>query len=250
MRAHRTAPSDHDWRARLLAAAERGARAGAPQSVAALSPTEDGGAVAEVALLVAGAAEEEGRRVVSLLLREVESNLAGVRVSVGLSRLVADPVDLHRAANEALLAARVAEGDDDRRVLSFAETGAYRILLSAMSENRVELQGFFADTLEPVVAYDEQYATDLVQTLETYLESDGNVAGTAQRLFTHRHTVRYRLNRVRELSGHDVESSDGREKLSLGLKAMRVLGIPPPRGPATERGAGAGRVPREAKDRS
>ena len=69
------------------------------------------------------------------------------------------------------------------------------------------------------------------------------MAGTAQRLFTHRHTIRYRLERVRELSGLDVGSSDGREKLSLGLKAMRVLGIASARGPATEAGAAGGRVP-------
>ena len=81
-------------------------------------------------------------------------------------------------------------------------------------------------------------------TLETFLDADGNVAGTAARLFTHRHTIRYRLERVRELSGLDVGSTDGREKLSLGLKAMRVLGIAPPRGPAHERGAEGGRVPR------
>ena len=109
-------------------------------------------------------------------------------------------------------------------MLAFEETGAYRLLLSAMSENPAELQRFYAETVEPLVAYDEQYATDLVATVEAFLEADGNVAGTAQRLFTHRHTIRYRLERVRELCGLDVGSSDGREKLSLGLKAMRVLG--------------------------
>ena len=54
---------------------------------------------------------------------------------------------------------------------------------------------------------------------------------------------------MRDLCGHDVGSTDGREKLGLGLKAMRVLGIPAPHGPATEAGAEAGRVPRESKDR-
>jgi DNA-binding PucR family transcriptional regulator len=100
------------------------------------------------------------------------------------------------------------------------------------------------------VAYDEQYETELVRTLETFLHADGNVAGAAERLFTHRHTVRYRLERVKELTGGlDVSSTDGRERLSLGLKAMRVLGIVPPGGPAQEKGAEAGRVPRERKDR-
>ncbi len=119
-----------------------------------------------------------------------------------------------------------------------------------MSENPAELERFYAETVEPLVAYDEQYETDLVRTLETFLEADGNVAGTAQRLFTHRHTVYYRLERVRELSGLDVSSSDGREKLSLGLKSMRVLGIASPGGPASEAGAAGGRVPRRGGRRS
>ena len=102
-----------------------------------------------------------------------------------------------------------------------------------MSEDPAELQRFYEETVAPLVAYDEQYETDLVQTLETFLDADGNVAGTAQRLFTHRHTVRYRLERVRDLTGLDVSSTDGRERLGLGLKAMRVLGIASPQGPAT-----------------
>jgi DNA-binding PucR family transcriptional regulator len=136
----------------------------------------------------------------------------------------------------------VAEGDDDHSVLAFEQTGAYRLLLSAMADNPDELRRFYAETVEPLVAYDEQYETDLLLTVETFLEADGNVAGTAQRLFTHRHTVRYRLERVRDLCGHDVGSSDGREKLSLGLKAMRVLGIPRRGGPAGEPGLSGGRV--------
>ena len=71
---------------------------------------------------------------------------------------------------------------------------------------------------------------------------------TAESLFTHRHTVRYRLERVKELAGHDIFSTEGREKLSLGLKAMRVLGIASPRGPATEPGTEAGQVRRPSDD--
>jgi sugar diacid utilization regulator len=248
VRAHHLSPAEDDWRARLIAVGERAARATAPGSLVALRGDDDG-PIAEIVVLVPEPDEAAGRHVAGVVVRELEANVVGVRVSVGLSRLAVDPVDLHRAGNEALLAANVAEGDVARPVLAFEETGAYRLLLPAMSEDPAELERFFAETLEPIIAYDTQYETDLVQTLETYLESDGNVAGTAQKLYTHRHTVRYRLERVRELSGHDVGSSEGREKLSLGLKAMRVLGIPPPRGPASESGAAAGRVPREAKDR-
>ena len=184
------------------------------------------------------------------VLRELEATLPGFAFALGRSRVAGDAGELRRAGAEALLAANVVEADaGDERLLAFEDTGAYRLLLPYMTDRPDELQRFYSETLEPLIAYDEQYETELVQTLETFLDRDGNVAQTAQRLYTHRHTVRYRLERVRELSGLDVGSSDGRERLSLGLKAMRVLGIAAPRGPATEAGAEAGRVPGGPQDR-
>jgi sugar diacid utilization regulator len=241
VRAYHFAPADDDWRARVLAAAERAARAGAPGSLAAVveRPADPQGHV----VVLLPTAEDAGR--------ELHASVHGFTFAVGHSRLAHDPVDLYRAGNEALLAANVATASSDQvAMLAFEDTGAYRLLLPAMSEDPAELQRFYDETVAPLVAYDDQYETDLVQTLETFLDADGNVAGTAARLYTHRHTVRYRLERVRDLTGLDVASTDGREKLGLGLKAMRVLGIAAPSGPATEAGAGGGRVRREAKDRT
>ena len=249
------APTDEGWRARVRAVAERGARAVTSRSIAALSEREGAGTGimvvgAEVLLLLPGGDEATAARAADAVLREMEAGLAGYTFALGRSRIAEDPADLPRAAGEALLAANVAQGGSDGVALAFEQTGAYRLLLSAMTENPAELQRFYAETVEPLLAYDEQYETELVRTLATFLEADGNVAGTAQRLFTHRHTIYYRLERVRELSGLDVSSSDGREKLSLGLKAMRVLGISAAGGPASEVGAEGGRVPGRSTRRS
>jgi sugar diacid utilization regulator len=240
-RAHAHVPTEEGWRARVLATAERGARAVVATAIAASAQRES--SAAEVVVLVPGGDDAVAKRAAEGVLRELQAGLPGHSFAVGRSRVAADPPDLHRAGNEALLAVNVAEGDTEHPLLAFEQTGAYRLLLSAMSEDPAELQRFYAETVEPLVAYDEQYETELVRTVEAFLDNDGNVAGTAQKLFTHRHTIRYRLERVRELSGLDVGSTDGREKLSLGLKAMRVLGVAAPGGPATEPGAGAGRVP-------
>jgi len=242
-RAYPQAPTDDGCRGRVRAVAERGARAVASRSIAALSD-RDAVPGAEVLLLVPGGEEALAARAADAVLREMQAGLSGYTFALGRSRVTAEPGELPRVASEALLAANVAHGSRDGVALAFEQTGAYRLLLSAMSENPDELQRFYSETVEPLVAYDEQYETDLVLTLETFLEADGNVAGTAQRLFTHRHTIYYRLERIRELCGLDVSSSDGREKLSLGLKSMRVLGIVSPGGPASEEGAEAGRVPR------
>jgi DNA-binding PucR family transcriptional regulator len=174
-------------------------------------------------------------------MREVEAGLSGFAFALGRSRRVEDPLDLQRAFNEALLALNVVEGDAERIQMGYEETGTYQLLLPYMSDP-AELKRFYDETVRPLVSYDEQYETDLLGTLATFLDCDANVNATASRLITHRHTIRYRFERVRELTGLDVSSTDGREKLSLGLKAMRVLGMAAPRGPATEPGAGGGRV--------
>jgi sugar diacid utilization regulator len=247
VRARPQHPEEGDWRARVLTLAERGARAVERGSLAALVEAGWGGE-RELVILTPGQAAAAGRRVAAAVHRELEASLAGFQLTVARSRHTSDPADLHRAGAEALLAANVAEAHALSE-LSFEETGAYRLLLPAMSEDPGELRGFFDETVAPLVSYDEQYETELVRTLESFLDADGNVARTAERLFTHRHTIRYRLERVRELTSLDVSSTDGRERLSLGLKAMRVLGIVPPGGPTQEKGTEAGRVPPERKDR-
>jgi DNA-binding PucR family transcriptional regulator len=78
-----------------------------------------------------------------------------------------------------------------------------------------------------VVSYDSRYGTELVQTLVTFLDNDASTAKTAADLFAHRHTIRYRLERVRELAHLDVDKSEDRERLTLGIKAMQLLGRAP-----------------------
>jgi sugar diacid utilization regulator len=232
-----------EWRSRVLVLATRALRSAAPGSLAAL----DDGDHAELGAIVPASDEERLARAATALEQELAESLSGFHVAIGRSRRAGDPVDLYRAGNEARLAVNVGEAEG-HSLLAFEDTGAYRLLLPAMSEDAGELERFYAETIEPLAAYDEQYDTELVATIEAYLENDGNVAATAKRLFTHRHTIRYRLERARELCGHDVSSTEGREKLGLGLKAMRVLGIPSPRGPALEPGAEAGQVPRSGEE--
>jgi PucR family transcriptional regulator, purine catabolism regulatory protein len=245
LRAAPRAAQTGEWRARVMTLAMRALRSLAP---GALATAADGGeAAVEIAAIVPAEDDERLARAAAGLARELEDSLSGFHMTIGSSRRAADPVDLYRSGNEARLALNVGEAEG-RPLLAFEDTGAYRLLLGAMSEDPRELERFYAETIEPLSAYDDQYETELVTTVEAYLDNDGNVAATAKQLFTHRHTIRYRLERVRELCGHDVSATEGREKLGLGLKAMRVLGIASPRGPAFEPGTEAGKVPRTSDE--
>ena len=92
-----------------------------------------------------------------------------------------------------------------------------------------EVRSFYEDTVAALVSYDEQYSTDLLGTLDAYLENNCNMNATAQAIHAHRHTVGYRLERVKELTGLDPLTSEDRERLGLGLKAYRIIAPSLPR---------------------
>ena len=85
------------------------------------------------------------------------------------------------------LAANVAEAQGTP-VLAFEETGAYRLLLPAMSEDPAELQRFHDETVAPLIAYDEQYETELVTRSRRSSRPTATSPRPPQKLFTHRHT--------------------------------------------------------------
>jgi sugar diacid utilization regulator len=146
--------------------------------------------------------------------------------TVGLSSFHTDPADLGRAIQEAELVLDVLRRSDGPGGPLMSEeigTGTYRLLFRVLASHPEEVRSFYEDTVAPIVKYDDQYATDLVGTLEAYLEQNCNMNATASAIYAHRHTVAYRLERVKELTGLDPMLSEDRERLGLGLKAYRII---------------------------
>ena len=142
--------------------------------------------------------------------------------TVALSSFYADPAELGRAIQEAELVLDVLRRSD----VPIAEdigTGTYRLLFRVLASHPEEVRSFYEDTVAAIVRYDDQYATDLVGTLEAYLDHNCNMNATAAAIYAHRHTVAYRLERVKELTQLDPMQSEDRERLGLGLKAYRII---------------------------
>jgi sugar diacid utilization regulator len=160
--------------------------------------------------------------------RYVKGLLPDLTVSVGIGGFKQDPAQLPDAYSEARVALEIGHRIHGPSCVStFGKTGTYKLLFRVLQENPEELEAFYGETLEPVVHYDSRYGTELVQTLITYLGNDASTVRTAGDLFAHRHTIRYRLDRVGELTGLDVDKSEDRERLTLGIKAMQLLGRVP-----------------------
>ena len=160
--------------------------------------------------------------------RYVKGLLPDLTFSIGIGGYKRDPAQLREAYLEAGVALEIGHRiHGPSSVSTFGETGTYKLLFRVFQENPEELDVFYGETLEPVVHYDSRYGTELVQTLITYLGNDASTVKTAGDLFAHRHTIRYRLDRVSELTGLDVDRSADRERLTLGIKAMQLLGRVP-----------------------
>jgi len=142
--------------------------------------------------------------------------------SVGLSSFARKADDLPRSLQEAELVVDVLE-QSDGEIAGDIGTGTYRLLFRVLASHPEEVRSFFEDTVAPIVRYDDQYGTDLVGTLDAYLDNNCNMNATAAAIYAHRHTVAYRLERVRELTGLDPVRSEDRERLGLGLKAYRII---------------------------
>jgi DNA-binding PucR family transcriptional regulator len=144
---------------------------------------------------------------------------------VGVSSFYTDPAELPRAIQEAELVLDVLRRSDGEGgpIPEDIGRGTYRLLFRVLASHPEEVRSFYEDTVAPAVRYDDQYATDLVGTLEAYLERNCNMNATAAAIYAHRHTVAYRLDRVKELTGLDPMQSEDRERLGLGLKAYRII---------------------------
>jgi hypothetical protein len=142
----------------------------------------------------------------------------GMTVAVSSPRR--DPALLHEAVREAEL---LVELEGAREAPPAGQDETLRLLIGVLLRDRSELEQLRDRTITPLADYDARHDTELLATLRAFLAHDGSTTETADAMKLHRHTVGYRLSRVHEVSGLSPYESDGRERLSLGIKAHRIL---------------------------
>jgi purine catabolism regulator len=156
------------------------------------------------------------------LQRAVDSMLPEITVSIGLGRPHRSLVDLRQSYYEALYAIRIRKLKGNRSVIaSFDDLGSYGLLLGL--QDTLSLEVFYDSVLGKLQEYDEQNSSDLVRSLACFLEANGHWGEAAERLYVHRHTLRYRMKRVEEITGRDLGSSQDRMEFWLALKAKELI---------------------------
>ncbi len=153
-------------------------------------------------LAISGASTE----VVSMGVGRIRGGLEGIRQS-------------HQDARQALTIGRRLHGPGN--VTLFERLGVYRLIYAA--EQLPELQTFQTEALGLLEDYDRAHNAELIRTLEAFFAANCSPKEAASLLHVHRNTVLYRLDRIGEITGLDLNAADVRLRLHLALHVRLAL---------------------------
>jgi PucR family transcriptional regulator, purine catabolism regulatory protein len=154
-----------------------------------------------------GLVRSGGESAISLGVGTIRDGIAGIRRS-------------HAEARQALLLGRRMQGPG--HLTLFGDLGVYRLIFAA--EGLPELSDLYAQSLGELLAYDRQNNADLISTLDAFFAANGSPKEAAERLGVHRNTVLYRLDRIRDITGYDLDDAGLRLRLQLALHIHLALG--------------------------
>ena len=160
-------------------------------------------------------------------VRARASQHAGANLPGGAGRPVA-AIDLRRTFHEARCALEAqalsgeANGDGAPHLLAtFRDLGSFQLLLSLQDDDALRL--FCDSILAPIEDGEGAYGGELMRSLEAFIECNGQWERAARQLYCHRHTLRYRIRRVEELTGRSLDSARDRIDFWLALRGRELV---------------------------
>jgi sugar diacid utilization regulator len=169
--------------------------------------------------------QEPGQDLGAALYGAVSDELGAAAGAVGIGGRCEVSTDLPHSYDEAVRALTVRRrSQDPYGSTSFEDLGLCRMMGTGDGER--EADRFVREWLGPLLDYDARHHADLITTLSRYLESGGSYDATSEALLIHRSTVRYRLQRIREITGHDLGDVETRLNLHVATRIRNVLDEP------------------------
>jgi purine catabolism regulator len=181
--------------------------------------------------LVPGMADDDLVALAERIADAAEAEI-GAPVRVGVGRAV-PAGDARRSIHEARSAVEAltlganptsANGhgaDKPSRVATYKEPGSFQLLLSLQDDEALRL--FCDSILGPIEASEGHYGGELIRSLEAFIEENGQWERAARRLYCHRHTLRYRIRRVEELTGRNLGNARDRIEFWLALRGRELV---------------------------
>ncbi len=146
--------------------------------------------------------------------------------AIGVGGRCDRPVEFPRSFRQAVRALHCRQTSDRPHGLTaFDNLGIYRILNAEQGDEEIDL--FLHGWLGPLIDYDTKHHCHLITTLSKYLECSGNYDAAAAGLAIHRSTLRYRLQRIREITGLDLRNVENWLNLHVATRLWKMRQTPP-----------------------
>ncbi len=127
--------------------------------------------------------------------------------------------------SEAMQAIAIGSKLKKQVVYTYSQLGLYNLLYLLSEREKQPLQLFCESELGPVIQHDRQFESNLIETLEIYLQEKESYKATAERLYVHPNTVKYRIDKIKDLLGEAAFKGENRFQLELALKGLKFLNV-------------------------
>jgi len=166
--------------------------------------------------------EEEQKEALFRMIRQMKQRFGISPVESGSGMIYSDYAMVERSYQEALTLLQIKRRfpEETSSASAYPDLGYYRYLPHILQEK--QLHRFENPALQKLRKYDREHNSDLLQTLELFLNHDSNVKVTADLLHIHINTLTYRLKRIAEIGGIDLNNMDQKVTLYLDLKAEKM----------------------------
>ena len=155
--------------------------------------------------------------------QEINRQCPSNQVAIGLGQVARDVKVWRSSYRDAVQAKELAERLQTNIPLFIGDLGVYQLILSL--SDRDKLADFCELTVGALTEYDMRQNSDLIKTLEAFFNCHGNLSQTAESLIVHRNTLLYRMNRINEIAGIDLNRPETRLALHLALTIRRLLSL-------------------------
>jgi len=155
------------------------------------------------------------------VLDEASKKIDINKLAIGIGRSYDEATQLYKSHGQAKLIVENLSKTNSKNIKHYDDLGLYRIL--AFEGLQGELIEFCSHTIKPLIEYDTINNTELVKTLKTYFQCDGNKKKISEKMYMHYNTIIYRLQKIQDITGLDLEEGDSRLNLEIALKAIDLI---------------------------
>lgn len=155
------------------------------------------------------------------IFKKFEGTLLSDRIACGIGKVYEDPTELFRSYQEAKVAYDIGLLLDIP-IPFFSELGLERILYK---HDLHDLKEFYDHTLRDLQRYDHDNKTNLMDILKVFVTCQFNITRTAQELFIHKNTLRYKVNKIEKILGQKLDDMNTRLNILAAIKIKRLKKI-------------------------